>query len=148
MPNAARRREWLGVRPRKRGWIVAREAAEKEHCEHCGQMVLYRAEALLLNAIPANGLLAIPERCKRVLVYRFGGAVDHLVPERLILQFRPDMNPHHPLNLMTLAVRCHAIKTQADARLCRGDKLGFLDVLRKHDWPMERIEAALALYQL
>lgn len=120
----------------------------KEHCEHCGKCVLYRAEALLLNAIPANGPLAIPERCKRVLVYRFGGAVDHIVPERLILEFRPQMNPHDPRNLMTLAAKCHGIKTHADAKLCRADRLGFLEMLRKERWPMERVEKALAIYGL
>lgn len=148
MSSAAQKREWLGLPPRKRGWIVAREAAQKEHCEHCGACVLYRAEALLLNAIPANGPLAIPQRCKRVLVYRFGGVIDHIVPERLVLEFRPDLSPHQPVNLMTLTAKCHAIKTQADARLCRADRLGYCEMLRKHAWPMDRIEAALAFYDL
>jgi len=82
------------------------------------------------------------------LFKKYIGAVDHIVPERLVLELRPEMNPHERTNLMNLNRVCHGLKGAADAKLCRGDKLGYLQILRENNWPMERVEAALAFFHI
>lgn len=65
-------------------------------------------------------------------------SVDHVVPFR--------MWPENALvNLLSVCrAPCHASKTmQAEPRLLRGDKLGFLQKLRELGWPMELVTAAL-----
>jgi 5-methylcytosine-specific restriction endonuclease McrA len=121
---------WSGKRPKKKGWKSARKKFVVAECEHCGAQ---------LNR---HG---IGSPCKAIAL-RFGGAVDHIVPERLALLTKK--NPHDPVNLMCLARPCHGIKTVADWHLCRGDKAKFLEILRKYNWPMERVEAALTFYGL
>ena len=37
---------------------------------------------------------------------------------------------------------------QADHKLCLGDKLGYLEILRTHNFDLARVERALSLYNL
>jgi hypothetical protein len=37
---------------------------------------------------------------------------------------------------------------QADHKLCLGNKLGYLEILRTHNFDLARVERALALYGL
>jgi hypothetical protein len=73
--------------------------------------------------------------------------VDHIVPARLIRRLKLG-NPDRQENLQSLCGSCHGCKLQADHKLCLGDKLGYLEILRRHGFKMERVERALALYGL
>lgn len=124
-------RRWFGRKPKKDGWQEARAA--KGACEVCGKSTIEKKERvgedLSLNAWEVNN-----------------AHVDHIIPERMILQLCPEMDPHHKINQMTLDSSCHGIKTGADRLFCKGDKLRFLQRLRENNWPMERVEAALQFY--
>lgn len=74
--------------------------------------------------------------------------LDHIVPERFVLTYCPKRDPHAKINLMWLNSAEHGVKTSADAKLCRGDKLGYIAVLTANNWPMEKVNAALAHYGL
>lgn len=78
-------------------------------------------------------------------------SVDHIVPFRLARQYAEAMplgpSPNHLTNLASLCRRCHAYKLHPEARLLRGDVIGFIAEV-KAVIPLERIEAALALYGL
>lgn len=123
-----RSKRWFGQAPRKEGWTDAREAFVLARCEHCA-------------AETVEG-----KKEGETLIVRYTGHVDHIVPERMILQLCPGMNPHDPINLMCLARSCHGIKTSADRHLCRGDKLRFLQILGERNWPMGRVHTALKFY--
>jgi HNH endonuclease len=73
--------------------------------------------------------------------------VDHIVPVRLIRRLKVG-NPDRRENLQCICGSCHGCKLQADHRLCLGDKLGYLEILRTHHFDLERVERALALYGL
>ena len=57
-------------------------------------------------------------------------------------------NPDPSENLQRLCGTCHGYKLEADHRLCLGDKLGYLEILRRHGFDLQRVERALALYGL
>jgi hypothetical protein len=73
--------------------------------------------------------------------------VDHIVPARLIRRLRAG-NPDRRENLQCICGSCHGCKLQADHKLCLGDKLGYLAILRTHNFDMSRVERALASYRL
>jgi hypothetical protein len=73
--------------------------------------------------------------------------VDHIVPARLIRRLRAG-NPDRRENLQCICGTCHGYKLQADHKLCVGDKLGYLEILRTHHFDIARVERALALYGL
>ncbi len=73
--------------------------------------------------------------------------VDHIVPARLIRRLKLG-NADRRENLQSLCGTCHGYKLQADHKLCMGDKLGYLEILRRHGFNMERVDRALALYGL
>ncbi len=73
--------------------------------------------------------------------------VDHIVPARLIRRLRAG-NPDQRENLQCICGTCHGYKLQADHKLCLGDKLGYLEILRSHHFDLGRAEGALALYGL
>ena len=123
-------KKWYGRTPEKAGlWDLRRAvlAMCATHCGGCGERFATRIEGGIWIGLAE-------------LVH-----VDHVCPERLILKLCTQ-DPHEPINLMPLHIRCHGIKTSADRYLCRGDKLRFLEILRRNNWPMERIAAALAFY--
>jgi hypothetical protein len=67
--------------------------------------------------------------------------VDHIIAYRIF--------PSNDLrNLLSVCrAPCHAKKTQtAEAKILRGDKLGFLQDLRQQQWPMDAVETALQLW--
>ena len=72
---------------------------------------------------------------------------DHIVPARLIRQLRA-RNPDRRENLQCICGTRHGYKLQADHKLCMGDKLGYLEILRTHHFDLGRAEQALALYGL
>lgn len=122
-------RKWHGTPPEKKSWKQARKKFELAVCEHCG---------LDLNH---HGIGFASKRA----ALRYRGAVDHIVPERLALLI--GKNPHEPLNLMCLAASpCHGIKTSADRYICAGDVARYLEILQANNWPMDRVQAALAFY--
>jgi hypothetical protein len=73
--------------------------------------------------------------------------VDHIVPARLIRRLRAG-NPDRRENLQCICGTCHGYKLQADHKLCLGDKLGYLAILRAHNFDLDRVEQALAIYGL
>lgn len=54
----------------------------------------------------------------------------------------------YPCRRFDWSPTCHGYKLQADHKLCLGDKLGYLEILRVHNFDMVRIERALTLYGL
>jgi hypothetical protein len=73
--------------------------------------------------------------------------VDHIVPARLIRRLKAG-NPDRPENLQCICATCHGYKLQADHKLCMGDQLGYLEILRTHNFDLARVERGLALYSL
>jgi hypothetical protein len=73
--------------------------------------------------------------------------VDHIVPARLIRRLNAG-NPDPCENLQCICGVCHGYKLQADHKLCLGDKLGYLGILRTHHFDLARVERALAFYGL
>ncbi len=57
-------------------------------------------------------------------------------------------NPDRRENLQCICETCHGYKLQANHRLCLGDKLGYLEILRNHHFDVEVAERALALVGL
>ena|SRR5947209_15792647 len=51
-------------------------------------------------------------------------------------------------NLQCICGTCHGYKLQADHKLCMGDKLGYLEILRTHHFDLVRVERALGFYGL
>jgi HNH endonuclease len=113
-------RKWPGAAPTRKGWRSQRVSALGEKCEveSCGQD------------------------------FKQAGArrhVDHIVPARLIRRLRAG-NPDRRENLECICGTCHGYKLQADHKLCLGDKLGYLEILRTHHFDMPRVERVLALF--
>lgn len=68
--------------------------------------------------------------------------VDHIIAYRIF--------PSNDLrNLLSICrAPCHSFKTMAiEPKILIGDRIGFLDGLRHAGWPMDRVEAALALFE-
>ena len=115
-------RKWPGTAPSRNGWRSHRVPALRGICE--------------------------VELCG--VDFRQTGArrhVDHIVPARLIRKLRAG-NPDRRENLQCICGTCHGYKLQADHKLCMGDKLGYLEILRAHHFDLGRAERALALYGL
>lgn len=115
-------RKWPGTAPDRVGWDKSRRVALNGHCEisSCG------------------------------VDFKMTGArrhVDHIVPARLIGKLRAG-NPDRRENLECICGTCHGYKLQADHRLCLGDKLGYLEILRIYNFDLGRVQRALALYRL
>ena len=115
-------RKWPGTAPTRKGWRSHRVSALREKCEVelCGQDF------------------------KQAGTRRH---VDHIVPARLIRRLRAG-NPDRRANLECICGTCHGYKLQADHKLCLGDKLGYLEILRSHNFDVARVERALALFGL
>lgn len=106
-------RKWPGTAPSRNGWNKHRGIALNGYCEisSCG------------------------------VDFKMTGArrhIDHIVPARLIRKLRAG-NPDRRENLECLCGTCHGHKLQADHRLCLGDKLGYLEILRIHNFDLSRV---------
>jgi len=115
-------RKWPGASPTRRGWKSHRLSALKGNCE--------------------------VESCR--IDFKQPGTrrhVDHIVPARLIRRLRAG-NPDCRENLQCICGTCHGYKLRADHKLCLGDRLGYLEVLRIHHFDVARVERALVLYGL
>ena len=115
-------RRWPGTAPSRNGWRSHRASALRGNC----------------------GV----ESCR--LDFRKAGVrrhVDHIVPARLIRRLRAG-NPDRRENLQCICGSGHGCKLQADHRLCMGDRLGYLEILRVNHFDMARVERALALFAL
>ncbi len=115
-------RKWPGTPPARNGWKNHRIPALRGNCE------------IVLCGIDF----------KQTGTRRH---VDHIVPARLIRRLRAG-NPDRRENLQCICGTCHGYKLQADHKLCMGDKLGYLEILRTHNFDLVRVERALALYSL
>jgi len=115
-------RKWPGSQPPRRKWRKRRVSALRSKCEveSCGKD--FRQAGVRRH-------------------------VDHIVPARLIRKLKAG-NPDRSENLQCICGTCHGYKLQADHKLCLGDKLGYLDILRTHGFDLQRVERALALYGL
>lgn len=114
--------KWPGPHPSRSGWQRHRLAALQGRCE--------------VESCGAD--------------FKQGGIrrhVDHIVPARLIRRLRAG-NPDRRENLQCLCAACHGYKLQADHKLCLGDKIGYLEVLRIHNFDLPRVQCALAIYGL
>ncbi len=113
-------RKWPGSRPSRKGWKRHRISALRGKCE--------------------------VESCSKDFTQAgVGRHVDHIVPARFIRRLRAG-NPDRRENLECICGTCHGYKLQADHKLCLGDKLGYLEILRTHHFDLARVERALALY--
>lgn len=115
-------RKWPGPSPSRKGWRKERSSALQSNCEVLGCGIEF----------------------KRAGVRRH---VDHIVPARLIRRMKAG-NANRRKNLQCICGSCHGSKLQADHKLCLGDKIGYLQVLRTNNFDMPRIERALHLYGL
>lgn len=115
-------RKWPGPCPSRRGMEEHRTAALREPCE--------------VESCGAD--------------FKQAGArrhVDHIVLARLIRRLKAG-NPDGRENLECICRTCHGYKLQADHKLCLGDNLGYLEILRIHHFNLARVERALAVYGL
>jgi len=115
-------RKWPGRVPSRKQWRKHRIVGLREKCE-----------------IEACGADLTQAGARR--------HVDHIVPARLIRKLKAG-NPDRRENLECLCRICHGYKLQADHKLCLGNKLGYLEILRTHQFDLARIERALALFGL
>jgi hypothetical protein len=115
-------RKWPGMAPTRKGWRSHRVSALGQKCE----------VELCSHDFKQNG-------ARR--------HVDHIVPARLIRRLRAG-NPDRRENLQCICGTCHGYKLQADHKLCLGDKLGYLEILRTHNFDVARAERALAMFGL
>lgn len=115
-------RKWPGRSPSRRQWRKLRVLGVRDKCEveSCGKD--FRQAGVRRH-------------------------VDHIVPARLIRRLKLG-NPDRPENLQCLCGTCHGYKLQADHKLCLGDRLGYLEILRTHHFDLARVERALALYRI
>lgn len=67
-------------------------------------------------------------------------SVDHIIPYRLMIQW--DINPNAAVNLASLCINCHPVKTAHEVALLAGDVVGFLSGLRWMHYPDDRVRAA------
>jgi hypothetical protein len=114
--------KWPGPRPSRNGWKKHRVPALRGTCEVASCGVDFRQSGVRRH-------------------------VDHIVPARLIRRLRAG-NPDRRENLQCICGTCHGYKLQADHKLCLGNKLGYLEILRNHHFDLERAERALMLYGL
>ena len=115
-------RTWPGRRPSRKDWRRQRMPALCSNCEVISCGIDFKQTNLRQH-------------------------VDHIVPARLIRRLKAG-NPNRRENLECICGTCHGHKLQADHKLCLGDKLRYLQILRNHNFDMARIERALALYGL
>ena len=115
-------RKWPGRPPLRKGWASLRTPALRGKCEveTCG--VDFKQTGIRRH-------------------------VDHIVPARLIRRLKAG-NPDRRENLQCICGSCHGYKLQVDHKLCMGDKLGYLEILRTHNFDLGRAERALAMYGL
>ena len=115
-------RKWPGRSPSRKGWKKSRSVGIRSNCEI--------------------------ESCK--VNFKISGVkrhIDHIVPARLIRKLNLG-NPDRPENLECICGICHGYKLEADHKLCLGDRVGYLEVLRIHNFDLERVKRALDLYGL
>ena len=115
-------RRWPGTPAARNGWNNRRISALRENCEVVSCGVAFKHPGTRRH-------------------------VDHIVPARLIRRLRAG-NPDRRENLQCICGTCHGYKLEADHRLCLGDRLGYLAILREQDFDLERAERALKLYGL
>jgi len=115
-------RKWPGTSPSRRGWKNHRVSALKGTCEVLSCRIDFRTPGTNRH-------------------------VDHIVPARLIRKLRVG-NPDQRENLQCICGTCHGYKLQADHKLCLGDRLGYLEILRTHHFDVTQAERALALFGL
>jgi HNH endonuclease len=115
-------RKWPGTAPNRKGWDSRRVPALRGKCEveSCG--VDFKQTGTNRH-------------------------VDHIVPARLIRRLRAG-NPDRRENLQCICGTCHGCKLQADHKLCMGDRLGYIEILRVNHFDVARAERALVLYGL
>ena len=115
-------RSWPGPRPSRKNWRQHRMPALCANCEVTSCAIDF----------------------KRAKISRH---VDHIVPARLVRRLKAG-NPNRRENLQCICGTCHGYKLQADHKLCLGNKLGYLEILRAHNFDLDRVERALAIYGL
>lgn len=115
-------RKWPGKRPSRKGWRGSRVPALCGNCEVECCSVNFQLEGVTRH-------------------------VDHIVPARLIRKLNAG-DPDRRENLQCICGTCHGYKLHADHKLCLGDQLGYLEILRVHNFDLARVVRALALYGL
>ena len=98
------------------------------------------------KAIPAAVRRALATHCEVEGCEKPRQAADHICPIRLAAGMAGS-DPHDPRNLMAVCVSHNNSKKRAELMLAAGNKIGFLEYLRTRNWPMDRVESALALYR-
>ena len=149
------RKRRTGERRNARCVVHIAETDEQKCSRPCTAATVHIATGDASTAGPAS----VPKRgqCVGVVFIGSGRAramqadvwrhVDHIVPARLIRRLNAG-NPDRRENLQCICGTCHGYKLQADHKLCMGDKLGYLEILRTHHFDLGRVERALAHYGL
>jgi hypothetical protein len=70
-------------------------------------------------------------------IIRAKEAIHHLIPRRY-LESR-GVDPHYPLNLISICNECHGKTKVAEDRLFSGDLIGWLREMARINMPMDRI---------
>ena len=70
-------------------------------------------------------------------IIRARQAIHHLIPRRY-LESR-GVDPHYPLNLISICTECHGKTKLAEDRLFSGDLLGWMAEMKRARMPMQRI---------
>lgn len=83
--------------------------------------------------------------CK--VAYGKGFIRDHTIPVRYIIQHKLD-DPHLDINIEPLCAGCDARKRSAEAKLFKGDMLGFLLDLKRWGWDMEEVRELFIFYRI
>lgn len=114
--------KWPGPKAGRKGWRKTRNAALRGKCE-----------------VEPCGVDFSHDGVQR--------RVDHIVPARLVRSLRAG-NSDRRDNPPCICGTCHGYKLEADHKLRLGDMLGYLEILRTHDFDMTLAERALAPYGL
>jgi hypothetical protein len=95
--------------------------------------------------IPRAVRASLPKVCEVEGCGRPARAAHHMCPVRLAYRTE-GVDPHDPRNILAVCVGCNNGAKLGERRLASGDRHGFLEHMRKRNFPMERVLKALALY--
>ncbi len=111
--------------------------------------------------IPANlrqqahrDTCAVCKKAYRVILYdrQYGKAyklrenLDHIFGRFWLKSHK--FEPQVLVNLISICGRCHGAKKRAESRLEVGDAIGYVQELKRLNWPMTKLRAAAQFYGL
>ena len=100
----------------------------------------------LINHIGKCEVCGLPEK-EKLKKYKDTLHYDHIVLLRIAITV-PGANADDPVNQMELCNKCHAVKKSAESYLAKGDILSFTSILKRFNWPMDRVFVAMKMFRL